>query len=274
MFDRISMTFSLMGTCWTILKKDKEILFFPFVSCLICLGMIFAFGYNVPYRNTAWLEQNSATVIVLSVALIFSVGFIVSLFNAGIIACANIRLQGGDPTVKDGLKAMTVSIPGILGWTIISVTVGVILNAIENRSKQAGRVASSFLDTAWHIASFFVIPLIVIEKRSSFSALKESASRIKQTWGEHITSNFSFGVIFFFLAVPGIAGVAFGIYTANYILVVVAVLYFLFTALVHTTLETIFRVVMYYYIYHNFVHSEFDEHVLKQCYETKNSSFV
>lgn len=271
MFDRISMTFSLMGTCWNILKKDKEILFFPFISSIVCLGMIFVFGYNASYLDTAWVKQHQTMMIVVSVALLLSLTFVVCLFNAGIIACANIRLQGGDPTVKDGLKAMTSCIPGILGWTIISVTVGMILNAIESRSKQAGRIASSFLDTAWNIASFFVIPLIVIEKRAPFSALKESASRIKETWGEHITSNFSFGIIFFFLAVPGIAGFVFGIYTLNYIVIAIAVVYFLFTALVHTTLETIFRVVMYYYIYHNFIHSEFDEHVLKQCYETKSS---
>ncbi|BBM84410.1 DUF6159 family protein [Candidatus Uabimicrobium amorphum] len=274
MFNRISMTFSLMGTCWTTLKKDKEMLFFPFVSTIVSLGIIvlFAmFNYNLSHKNPVWLKQYGEVVTIgIFAALGFCIVFITSLFNAGIIACANIRLQGGDPTVKDGLKAMMSCIPGIMGWTFISVTVGMILNAIEKNSKQTGRIVSSFLDTAWNIASFFVVPLIVIEKRAPFSAVKESASKIKETWGEHLTSSFSFGAIFFFAAIPSIAGFVLGIYIKSYIVIGVAALYGLLVMLVVTTLETIFRVVMYYYVYHNFVHGEFDEHVLKQCYETKD----
>ena len=44
---KISRTWGLMGACWQILKKDKEMLVFPLVSGICCLLVMvgnFSFG--------------------------------------------------------------------------------------------------------------------------------------------------------------------------------------------------------------------------------------
>ncbi|WP_372367381.1 DUF6159 family protein [Candidatus Uabimicrobium sp. HlEnr_7] len=271
MFYRISATFSLMGTCWRVLRKDKEILFFPLLSSIICLSILFAFGYHFSAENRiSELRNNEVLSIVVGISLLYSITFIVALFNVGVIACANIRLQGGNPGVGDGFKAMFSSLLSVMGWVIIVTTVGVVLNLIAKRSKNLGRFIADLLGTAWEIASFFVLPLIVIEKISPLSALKDSSSKIKDTWGEHLTSNFSFGIIFFVCAIPGIVVLYFGIAKINYIVIGIAIAFFILLALVNSTLETIFRVVLYYYVYHNFVHDEFNEKALEECYASKN----
>lgn len=272
MFDRISHTFSLMGTCWTILKKDKEILFFPFVASLISFSMFGVLFYllfteQIDFRSTG--DNSDVIITALILSMVFIVTFICSLCNAGIIACANIRLQGGDPRVSDGIRAMASCVFRVLGWTIITFTVGLILRGIEKRFEKVGHFMSSLLGTAWDFASFFVMPLLVVEKLSPINAVKESASKIKQTWGEHLTSNFSFGVISVLACIPVFALAGFAFYVKNYYILILAFILLIFVLLIQTTLETIFRVVMYYYVYHDFVHSEFDEVTLKECYRTQ-----
>jgi hypothetical protein len=43
------------------------------------------------------------------------------LFNAALI-----RMRGGDPTVWDGLDSARVRLPELIGWAVLSSTVGLI----------------------------------------------------------------------------------------------------------------------------------------------------
>src|SRR5262249_42533910 len=123
--------------------------------------------------------------------------FVIVFFNSALVACAIIRFKGGDPTVSDGLRAAGNRFPQILAWALASATVGVILRAIESRSEKVAQFAAALVGAAWSIATFFVVPVLVVERVGPVDAVKRSLSVLTRTWGEALTANFGVGFIKF-----------------------------------------------------------------------------
>jgi hypothetical protein len=65
--------------------------------------------------------------------------FVIFFFNSALVGAAMIRLDGGDPTVRDGLRIARSRIVQILGYAAIAATVGLILRVIEERAGFIGR---------------------------------------------------------------------------------------------------------------------------------------
>jgi hypothetical protein len=47
----------------------------------------------------------------------------------------------------------------------MSATVGIILHLIERRAGILGRIATSFIGIAWSLATFFVVPVLILENK-------------------------------------------------------------------------------------------------------------
>ena len=106
-----------------------------------------------------------------------------------------IRLKGGDPTVGDGFRIALERIGNIFGYAVIAATVGVILRWLQDKGV-VGRIAAGFIGLAWNLATFLVVPILVVENIGPLDAVKRSANLLKQTWGEQIVGNFGIGTIF------------------------------------------------------------------------------
>ena len=113
--------------------------------------------------------------------------------------------------IGDGMHAALSRLPLIAGWALIAATVGLLLKIIEDRSDKIGQIVAAILGSAWAMVTFLVIPVLVVEQKNPFSALKESTLLLKQTWGERIMMNFSFSTISFLLMLPAIGVVILGI---------------------------------------------------------------
>jgi hypothetical protein len=192
--------------------------------------------------------------------------FIIVFFNSAIVACAKIRMEGGDPTVSDGFQAAVSRLPSIVGWALIAASVGLILQSLEGGSKRFGRMVIRLLAMAWSAITFLVIPILVIEKKGPLTALNDSSNLLKKTWGEQLVGNFSFGLLFFLLGIPGFivlfltvqAGHSF----ASIFFSVLAVMYLALLWLVQSTLRAIFQTAVYVYVQKGKVPQGFDSEQL------------
>ena len=118
MFSKFSTTWSLMGEAWQVLKQDKEMLLFPLVSGICCLLVMASFAIPIisseswqpPGRDATTSQQIGYYATLFT--FYFCNYFVISFFNVAVIACAAIRLQGGDPTVADGFRAAFSRIHG------------------------------------------------------------------------------------------------------------------------------------------------------------------
>jgi len=275
MFGKISHTWSLMGASWRVLKKDKEIMVFPLISGICCLLVIASFAFPMISTGSWHMPEKGATVEqqVVYYAVLFAFYlcnyFVIVFFNSAIIACATIRLRGGDPTIRDGFKMAISRLPLIFGWAVVSATVGLILRIIEDKSENIGRFVAGLLGMAWSVVSFLVIPVLVIEKLGPIAALKESTSLLKRTWGEQVIGNFNFGFIFFLINIPAIMIIVVGVLSQNVavmaICITVGVISLLVVALIQSSLQAIFQAALYLYAKNGNVPEGFDTELLDEA---------
>jgi hypothetical protein len=253
---KLSFTWSLMNAAWEVLKKDKELLIFSLISA-ICTILV-SLSFIVPlYASGNWLppEGNSslqaAIYYLILFAFYFCNYFIIVFFNSAIIACAKIRMEGGDPTVSDGFQAAGARLALIAGWALIAASVGLILRIIEDRFEKVGRFVAGLLGMAWSVVSFLVIPILVIEKKGPIAAFRESSILLKKTWGEQLIGNFSFGLVFFLLGIPAFLVIFLAALSGNspalISVMVLAAMYLLMLALVQSTLQAVFQAAVYLY---------------------------
>ncbi|MGE0376471.1 MAG: DUF6159 family protein [Planctomycetaceae bacterium] len=203
MFDRIANGWELAKSSWHVLKLDKELLVFPLLSGIACLLVLASFAvplWNSPYAAAVMNDgepPQDALAYVILFAFYFVNYFVIVFFNTALVACAIIRFRGGDPTVSDGLQAASSRLPQILAWALVSATVGMILKVIESRSEKVGQIVAGLLGGAWSIATYFVVPVLVVEKADPVTAVKRSFAVLRKAWGESLAANFGIGIITF-----------------------------------------------------------------------------
>jgi hypothetical protein len=214
MFERFETSFALARSSWQVLRADKKLLVFPFLSGICCLFVLASFA--LPFvLHPEWLDflkQNQGQgrvqpppwAYVVAFAYYFCNYFVIIFFNAALISCALVHFNGGTPTLGDGLRASVARLPQILAWALVSATVGMLLKAVENVHERAGALISALLGTAWSIITFFVVPVLVVEKVGPFEAIRRSVSILRETWGEALIGHMGIGFFVFLLALPWI----------------------------------------------------------------------
>ena len=270
---KIARTWSLMSDSWQVLKLDKSLVVLPFISGICCLLLLASFAVPI-YTTGAWHPPGHDAETYRQVlyygtlfAFYFANYFIVVFFNAAIVACAATRMGGGNPTITDGLRTAASRLPVIIGWALVSATVGLILRIIEDRSDKVVQIIAGVLGMAWTLMSFLVVPILVIENKNPFAAMQESTALLKRTWGEQVVGNFSFSGIFFLLSLPAIGLIVLGFVMGSAIALIacvgLAIVYLILLSLIHTALQAIFQTALYLYARDGVVPEGFHGEVLE-----------
>ena len=248
----IRRSYAIFVESLRVLGKDKEILIFPLLSGIIT---IVAFSTMVFAGLTSGLLRefqagNRVFGYVVLFVWYFVSWFIVLFFNVAVIACANIRLRGGDPTIADGFRASMQHVGRIAAWALVSATVGIILRVIAERAKIVGKIISGLLGAVWSIATYFIVPVMIFEGRSIGDSVKQSTELIKKTWGESLVAAGGIGAFIMLLAVGGLVlpiAAMFISATAAFIALGIMVMYWIALSIVSAALSGIFRTALYLY---------------------------
>jgi hypothetical protein len=108
-----------------------------------------------------------------------------------------IRLEGGDPTLSDGLHIAFKKMVPIFEYAAISATVGMLLRALEERAGFLGRIVIGLIGLSWTLTTFLTVPVLVTKDVGAIDAVKESASVFRRTWGEQVVANVGIGLATF-----------------------------------------------------------------------------
>ena len=284
MFERIANGWGLAKQSFAVLRMDKELLLFPLISGIACLLVLASFAlplWNSPYvsvvLNDHQVPQDPLAYVILF--LFYTVNyFVIVFFNSALVACAVIRFKGGDPTLGDGLRAAANRAPQILAWALLSATVGVILRTIESYSEKVGQIAAALLGGAWSIATYFVVPVLVVERVNPFEAVQRSFAVLRKTWGEALSAQFGIGVITFLAIIvlgilPIVAGgmvfAASGSVWLGGVLIAAGLAGMMVVALVSSTLDSILLAALYLYAAEGTAPAYFDEALLERAFAGK-----
>lgn len=208
MFTSFSNSWQLLKASFNVLRSDKQLIVFPIVSMIGSLIVIATFA--VPMLASGILSQlgegrssNSAQVVAFIVAFLFYVVMytVIIFCNTALVGAVMMRLKGEEPSLRAGFNIAFARLGSIVGYAVLSATVGMILRTIAQRGGIVGRIVASLIGFAWSVATFLVVPILVVENVDPIEAIKRSTKMLRQTWGEQLVGNFSLslasGLIFF-----------------------------------------------------------------------------
>jgi hypothetical protein len=253
----LTNSWSLVKASANVLRLDKELLVFPLLSGIATI--LVAVSFFVPVGLTlGWETLGESGGGYLGWALGFAFYFVqylvVFFFNSALVGAAMIRLEGGDPTVSDGMSVAMDRLPSILGYAAISATVGMLLRAIAERVGVLGRIIVGLVGVSWTMATYLAVPVLVSRDIGPIDAVKESASLFKRTWGEQMVAAFGLGWAFFLMAMSWtlvFVGLLFGATAlgggpALFIpIVAIGVMGYVFLGLVGSALQGIYQAALY-----------------------------
>src|ERR1700736_3768483 len=166
---RISRGWALAGQSWEVLKSDRSLVVFPILSTIFAILAIVAIW--VPALITRGMldgrpvhEHDPVIYFAAGLSTVYVSTFIAIFFNVALAFCAVRSLRGEDTKVGEGVNAAVHRIGPILGWTLVSTTVWLILKTSRRvRLQLVGSIAAWLAGAAWEIATFFVVPVIALE---------------------------------------------------------------------------------------------------------------
>lgn len=71
---------------------------------------------------------------------------------------------------------------------------GIGLRVLEDRLGFVGKILARFIGVGWSLATFFVVPVLVLEERPVGQSFRRSSGLFKHTRGEAFTGGLSLGL--------------------------------------------------------------------------------
>lgn len=195
MFEKLSRSWELVKASAAVLRSDKELMLFPVLSGIATLAVLATFLLPM-FALRIFADGFGIGGAVFGFLFYFCQYSVIIFFNCALVGAAMIRLDGGDPTLRDGFDAAKSRLPSILGYAAISATVGVLLQAMKSKDNFLVRLLGSGLGAAWTLATFLVVPVLVSRDIGPIDALKQSTALLKRTWGENAIGQVGIGAAF------------------------------------------------------------------------------
>lgn len=281
MFAKFAQSWSLVKASASVLRSDRELLLFPLLSA-IC-SIIVAASFFVPavlgglFTSLSDDRQPNVALYVVLFAFYVVQYSVIIFFNSALVGAALIRLNGGDPTVADGFRIAYSKLPAILGYAVISATVGVLLRVVQERLGFIGRFVVGLIGLAWTVATFLVVPVLVNNDVGPIDAVKRSAELLKKTWGQNLIGNtglglvFGLGMVLLVIVGGGLIGLAAssGVTSLIIVAVVAVVVALLLLILIQAALQGVYSAALYRYAEGGEAGSGFSHELVADAFRVK-----
>jgi hypothetical protein len=256
MAGRFSRSLELARASWSVVRADKELMWLPVMSVLSLLLIIGSLAVPVALLGGFSPAAAGGSGSWLGVLVFYVATYFVGLFfNTALVGAAMIRLDGGNPTVRDGLRIAWSRVGRIFGYACIAATVGLLLRMLEERVGWIGQLVVKLLGVGWALSTFMVLPILVTRDVGPVEAVKESAGLLRKTWGENLIGSVGLSLVFmvayFALLLLCGLGVFLGMQAGSAILLAVVILggivALLVMAALQATMQGVYSAALYRY---------------------------
>ena len=185
MFENIFKGFSFIKESFSLIGKDADVIKPSFYS--IFVGVFFTI-FSVIIMLFLESGLNLGSMFYLLAFLVLLGNYFISYFFTGMTAfLVYDYFKDGDATISEAWAATKKNMFTILYLAIISAIVNIILGVLRGKA-QRGRGAVGglsgmilgFIEKAWTVGTYFMIPAIVIEDRDLGSAVERTTQIIKR----------------------------------------------------------------------------------------------
>jgi Family of unknown function (DUF6159) len=297
MSGRLKRGWSMARASYAVLRRYPKLAVFPVISGAILLMIVGAIAASLlPHAGSLhdlthgiWDKlgthgSGNVWFYVSIAAVVYGLTAVMMFCNVALIHCALQCHAGQAPSIRTGLAAATVRLPQILGWALVSLTVGFVLELIENTLKDNlgifGSLIGGLFDVGWVVITYFVLPVLAAEGTGPIAAIRRSSAIVKERWGESLAGEARFGllgVLFFLQALAMFfVGLAItlshgptGLAGLGPLLMVLGALYGLGTIVVVQALSTIFQAGVYIYASTGVVPASLDRDLIEGAFRRK-----
>ena len=273
---RMANTWRLTKNSWSLLKKDRELLWLPVLSMLTILAIVAAaavVGFVTGSFDVDGGEGLSGSATVLGLVFAFLATATVVYFEGALVAGAHERMTGGDPTVRSAMSKAASRLPSLLGWALITMTVGLVLRFLRERLGWLGQILTFIAEAAWGVATYLVVPAIIIDDYRSFAGVKQSMALVKRTWGENLIAQAGFGLLGLVISLPIIVvAVLIGVLVPGigmFVGIAIGVIGVLTVSVVIGALGLYFKTALYEYATDGVAHGGYDIDQMRTSFRTK-----
>jgi hypothetical protein len=243
----LTRSWGLFCACWGVLRSQPTLAIYPIISGIA--STIFVAMFMVPLFFAGYFDRmfdgilqtdamrtTSTTyagsdpgsvyaaitpdflpwqtwVVMLALGLVLNI--VTNFCNAAFTAATLIRMSGGQVTVGEAFGVAAARFPAIIGYSMIGATVGLVIRMIEERIGLLGRVIGLAVGIAWAVATFLVVPILVVENVGPIEGIKRSMALLRRAWGEGLICRVGIG------AASGLIGLVIGMSGGLVILVAV-----------------------------------------------------
>jgi hypothetical protein len=261
MLKSFSRGFDIAAGCWTILKRHPKLMALPALSALAFLALVALFAVTagitgVHHQHRLMLpgaDHGAAGSYAIFFVLYLICVFAIMFFNAALVFCAMQAFAGQEPSIKQGLATAHGRLPQIFLWALVAATIGLLLQALrdflEDKFGFLAGLTGILGETAWSAATYFVIPVLVVDGVGPVDAVKRSSAILREKWGTAVAGESGIGIVAVVLTLPALllAGFFMAQGALGLPLAAIAVIYFLAASLAFATLGTLFRTAIYVY---------------------------
>lgn len=246
---------------WALLKANPYLFAFPIIGVVLSVIPLAALGIPALYFMDT---DNNWVAAAFAIAMVFVVQAVVTFPAAGLVASVDEEMHGRDASVGKGMAAAFARFGPLVAWSAIQTVVSVLISLVRGNGQGnvigvlLRNVIAAAADVMWQLITFFVLPVMMIEKVSPINAIKASSSLFKKQWGTQLAGGVRIGgLVALIVILPGalimVGGIALvfvdntatvvaGITTA-----VIGFLVVMLGALIISAMRGIYSVALYYY---------------------------
>lgn len=175
----LSNGWKIAKMCFGIAWKDKEMMLYPLLSAILSIVSAVALLGFSSYYVPGGLFANEVHLVLMLFVIYFTTIFFSTFFNVAIVHSARMRLEGGDPTFRDGIHRSAGMVGTIVKWSLLAAFVGILIRMLRSR-RGLSSLAGVFAELTWGVATFFIIPVLAYENLGPWAALQRSATLLKE----------------------------------------------------------------------------------------------
>jgi len=275
--ERIKRGWELGRHSLMVVLYDKTLMWFPLIATLSVLFTVWMFYMSVGPDKVRFIFStltNDQGVQIINwgyyetvLIAYFTLSFVVVFCNVALVGCADISIGERDSKFRDGVTVGLRKIHYVLIWSIVSCIFSPIFLLLEQH-RFTSRGVRAIFGADWSLITYFVIPVMVVERTNIFSALRRSVKLMTETWGEHVVARTGIAWFWLFFLLP--AGIAAGIVAWNApeyrpLMTALGLTYFALTLILFQTIKSVLTVVLYRYATERVIPDRFNRETLQDA---------
>lgn len=181
---RIGRSWRLTRVAWRLIRRDRTMLALAAASALLGLGATMAL-----FWASGWFadpEGSRFRLLAVSAVAAWPLAVLANSLNVAIAAVAAARLEDRALRTGEALGVVRRRFGQIVLWSLLAAGVGAALGWIAERVPFGGRVATWVAGGAWHLATFFVVPILAVEGCTATGCVRRSSALLRARWAHAV----------------------------------------------------------------------------------------